>query len=77
VLGRNRCGLCGEKGAAQGTQGHAGRMATRQGKLHKLTRDVGSTEAHAIDARPGCAREAPQMRPWGLRTREGHGHRQL
>lgn len=41
-------------------QGHAGRMATRQGKLHKPTRDVGGAEAPAIDASPGCAKEAPQ-----------------
>ena len=36
------------------------KLATRQGKLHKPARNADGAEAPAIDARPGCAREAPQ-----------------
>src|SRR5688572_29565398 len=50
---RNRCGRCGEQGAAKRSRGHASRQAARQGKLHKR-----SAEAPAIDARPGRASES-------------------
>src|SRR3546814_20153232 len=50
---RNRCGRCGEQGAANRSRGHASREAARQGKLHKR-----SAEAPAIDARSGQASES-------------------